>query len=212
MLTQKQHDLLVYIHKKTLKTGVSPSFEEMKDHMSLKSKSGIHRLISDLEQKGFVRRLPGRARALEVICLPEDRQSAVRPINLVANDNVVTLPLYGKIAAGVPIEAVASHETVCIPAQMIGSGDHFALTVEGDSMKDAGIMDGDTVIIRRAKNANNGAIVVALIDGYDVTLKRFYQRGGNIALQPENQNYETRIFPADRVEVQGELVGLMRQY
>lgn len=212
MLTQKQHDLLLYIHQNIQKNGFSPSFDEMRAVMSLKSKSGIHRLIQELEQKGFLRRLPNKARSLEVISLPEEKQPTIQSLPI-ANDNVIKIPLYGKIAAGVPIEAIANpNDNICIPAQMIGSGEHYALIVEGDSMKNAGIMDGDTVIIRRTQTAPNGTIVVALVDGYEVTLKRFYAKGTNVALQPENPAYETRIFTADRVEIQGELVGLMRQY
>lgn len=212
MLTQKQHDLLFFIYQRIKEKGISPSFEEMKSFMNLKSKSGIHRLIQELEQKKFLRHLPNKARSLEVIALPEEKKPFIQPINI-ANDNVIEIPLYGKIAAGVPIEAVAdTTNTICIPTQMIGSGEHYALTVEGDSMKNAGIMDGDTVIIRRCKTASNGTIVVALVDGYEVTLKRFYAKGSNVALQPENPAYETRIFSADRIEIQGQLVGLMRQY
>ena len=212
MLTQKQHDLLFFIHKNIQDKGVSPSFEEMKAFMNLKSKSGIHRLIQELEQKNFLCHLPNKARSLEVIALPEEKKPFIQSLNI-ANDNVIEIPLYGKIAAGVPIEAIADPaDTICIPTQMIGSGEHYALTVEGDSMKNAGIMDGDTVIIRRCQTAPNGRIVVALVDGYEVTLKRFYAKGSNVALQPENPAYETRIFSADRVEIQGELVGLMRQY
>lgn len=212
MLTQKQHDLLFFIHQNIKEKGVSPSFEEMKAFMNLKSKSGIHRLIQELEQKNFLRHLPNKARSLEVIALPEEKRPFIQTLDI-ANDNVIEIPLYGKIAAGVPIEAIAdTTNTICIPTQMIGSGEHYALTVEGDSMKNAGIMDGDTVIIRRSQTAPNGKIVVALVDGYEVTLKRFYAKGSNVALQPENPAYETRIFSADRVEIQGELVGLMRQY
>ncbi len=212
MLTQKQHDLLFFIHQNIKASGVSPSFDEMRDFMQLKSKSGIHRLVHELEQKGFLRHLANKARSLEVISLPEEKSPLIHSLPI-ANDNVIEIPLYGKIAAGVPIEAVADPaDTVCIPTQMIGSGEHYALIVEGDSMKDAGIMDGDTVIIRRCQHAANGTIVVALVDGYEVTLKRFYAKGANVALQPENPAYETRIFSADRVEIQGELTGLMRRY
>ncbi len=211
MLTQRQYDLIKYIHRVMVQKGVSPSYDEMREQMNLKSKSGIHRLISELEDKKFIRRLPNKARAVEILKMPDElKPSSLIPEN--ANDNIISIPLYGKIACGVPIEAVSGYDSICIPAQLIGNGDHYALTAEGDSMKDAGIMDGDTVIIRRCKTAENGAIVVALVDGYDVTLKRFRRKGNQVALEPANQNYETRIFSADRVEVQGELVGLMRKY
>ncbi len=225
MLTKKQRDLLLFINETLKKDGICPSYDEMRKHVDLQSKSGIHRLITELEQRQFLRRLPGKARSLEVLMLPEeryiDRQRPTRKIvqpladalMSVANDNALSIPLYGKIAAGVPIEAVRDpSETVCVPAQMMGIGEHYALTVEGDSMKNAGIMDGDTVIIKKTNHAPNGTIVVALVDGYEVTLKRLFVRGGTVALQPENPDYETRMLDADRVEVQGQLVGLMRQY
>lgn len=208
MLTHKQRDLLKFIEKTMDEKGVSPSFEEMRDFMGLKSKSGIHRLVSGLESKNYIRRLHNQARALELV------NRTVRAPNYlgISNDNVRVIPLCGKIAAGLPIEAVAVQDTVCVPPQMTGIGEHYALTVEGDSMKDAGIMDGDTVIIKRANRASDGAIVVALVDGYEVTLKRLFTRGKTIALEPANTAYQTRIFTADRVEIQGILVGLMRQY
>lgn len=228
MLTKRQYQLLMLIEKKLREDGVSPSFEEMKDAIGLKSKSGIHRLISGLEERGFVRRLPNRARALEVLRLPDnqtddsvlsaktlvDRQTTRSftrlSENLVANS--VELPRYGKIAAGTPIEALRSNETVAVPANMIGNGEHYALTVAGDSMIEAGILDGDTVIIRRADNVENGEIAVALVDGCEVTLKRIRRKGNSIMLVPCNQAYETRIYSPERITIQGKLVGLMRNY
>jgi repressor LexA len=238
MLTRKQFELLLFINQRLANGGVSPSFEEMKDALSLKSKSGIHRLISGLEERGFIRRLAHRARALEVVRLPEDTAVAPRrstgpsdrsrfsptivradfksvlqgasPAN--ANESV-ELPLYGRIAAGTPIEALRDNSnTVSVPPSMLGTGDHYALEVAGDSMVDAGIMDGDTVLIQKCETADNGAIVVALVDNNEVTLKRLRKRGDSIALEPANKSYETRIFGPDRVKVQGKLVGLMRRY
>ena len=208
MLTPKQHKLLQFIEKTLAKQQVSPSFEEMKEYMGLKSKSGIHRLIAGLEAKGYVRHLPNQARALEVI----PRKSNLSAFYSVSNDDSVALPLVGKIAAGYPIEAVQTQETVSVPPQMMGLGEHYALVVEGDSMTGAGIMDGDTVIIRRANRAPDGTIVVALVDGFEVTLKKLHTKGKSVALEPANPAYQTRIFSADRVEIQGVLVGLMRQY
>jgi|SRR5579864_5984220 len=238
MLTRKQYELLLFINQRLANGGVSPSFEEMKDALSLKSKSGIHRLISGLEERGFIRRLAHRARALEVVRLPEDTAVAPRrsaapsdrsrfsptivradfksvlqgasPAN--ANESV-ELPLYGRIAAGTPIEALRDNSnTVSVPPSMLGTGDHYALEVAGDSMIDAGIVDGDTVLIQKCETADNGAIVVALVDNNEVTLKRLRKRGDSIALEPANKAYETRIFGPDRVKVQGKLVGLMRRY
>lgn len=212
MLTPKQHDLLLFLDNSLKEKGVCPSFDEMKDHLGLKSKSGIHRLLAELEKRRFIRRLRNKARALEVIGLPENKNLSIK-FKPVSDDQIVSLPLCGRIAAGLPIEAIRyPSETTPVPAQMLGSGEHYALTVDGDSMKNAGIMDGDTVIIRRTAHVPNGTIVVALIDGYEVTLKRFRMKGSSVALEPENDNYETRIFSADRVEIQGELVGLMRTY
>lgn len=234
MLTRKQHELLMFIQEKLLETGVSPSFEEMKEALSLKSKSGIHRLITGLEERNFIRRLPHRARALEVLKLPENAESAglgsragFSP-TIINNEEYtppsggnfadgsvesIPLPLYGKIAAGTPIEALRDQSTpVSIPVSMLGGGEHYALEVEGDSMIDAGILDGDTVIIQRCDNAETGAIVVALIDDNEVTLKRLRKKGDSIALEPANKSYETRIFGPDRVKVQGRLAGLMRRY
>jgi repressor LexA len=234
MLTRKQHELLMYIHKHLNETGFSPSFEEMKDALKLKSKSGIHRLITALEERNFLARRAHRARALEVLRLPEDmaprRQprmpeappsppaSNVIPGNFArapkpAAPETISLPLFGKIAAGVPIEAMRDvGNSVDVAATMLGSGEHYALEVAGDSMQDAGILDGDTVVIRRGEVAENGAIVVALVDENEVTLKRIWKRGGTVALEPANKAYETRIFGPDRVQVQGKLVGLLRKY
>ncbi|MHA1598433.1 MAG: transcriptional repressor LexA, partial [Alphaproteobacteria bacterium] len=215
-------------------TGVSPSFDEMKDALGLASKSGIHRLIGGLEERGFIRRLAHRARALEVLKLPENMDS--RPETDGFSPNVITgnfkfsgteqpptgagsesaemveIPLYERIAAGVPIEAVANNATLAVPPSLLGKGDHYALLVDGDSMIEEGIHDGDTVIIRNGETADNGAIVVALIDNEEVTLKRLRRKGGSIALEPANKDYETRIFGPDRVRVQGQLVGLLRTY
>ena len=238
MLTRKQHELLLFINQHLNRHGVSPSFDEMKDALGLKSKSGIHRLITGLEERGFIRRLPHRARAVEVSRLPDDLSTVAAagrhlPANVIAGDfkggagdgpvedgpiqdappQGVELPLYGRIAAGTPIEALRDHSSfVEVPSGLLGRGDYYALEVEGDSMIEAGILDGDTVIIERTDRAENGAIVVALIDDDEVTLKRIRSRGQSIALEPANQAFETRIFPPDRVRVQGRLVGLMRQY
>jgi repressor LexA len=247
MLTRKQHELLIYIDRHLRETGFSPSFEEMKDALRLKSKSGIHRLITALEERGFLRRRAHRARALEVIRLPENLAAARLPAsgpaappapvpspgpafapNVIrgnfatnlpgvpkpANEApAVHLPLYGRIAAGLPIEALRdSGASVEVPAAMLAGGEHYALEVAGDSMIEAGILDGDTVIIRRGDTAENGAIVVALVDEQEVTLKRLRRRGNSVALEPANRSYETRIFGPDRVRVQGRLVGLLRRY
>jgi repressor LexA len=234
MLTRKQHELLMFINQRLTATGVSPSFDEMKDALNLRSKSGIHRLISGLEERGFIRRLAHRARALEVIKLPEESAapgtaekarfsptvirgdfSGALPGSAISPDSeAVDLPLYGRIAAGTPIEALRDQSaTIGVPSALLGrSGEHYALEVAGDSMVDAGILDGDTVIIQRCETADNGAIVVALVDNLEVTLKRLRRRGASIALEPANQAYETRIFGPDRVKVQGRLVGLLRRY
>ena len=234
MLTRKQRELLLYINQRLTATGISPSFDEMKDALSLKSKSGIHRLVSGLEERGFIRRLPHRARALEVVKLPEESAAGAAgersrfsptvirgdftgslPGTPVAPDvAAVELPLYGRIAAGTPIEALRDQTaTVGVPASMLSRGsEHYALEVAGDSMIDAGILDGDTVIIQRSDVAENGAVVVALVDNEEVTLKRLRRRGASIALEPANKAYETRIFGPDRVKVQGRLVALMRRF
>jgi len=234
MLTRKQRELLLFINQRLTATGVSPSFDEMKDALNLKSKSGIHRLVSGLEERGFIRRLPHRARALEVVKLPEESAapaaaergrfsptvirgdfSGSLPGTPVAPDvEAVDLPLYGRIAAGTPIEALRDQSTtVGVPASLLGPGsEHYALEVAGDSMVEAGILDGDTVIIQRCDTAENGSIIVALVDNEEVTLKRLRRRGASIALEPANKAYETRIFGPDRVKVQGRLVGLMRRF
>jgi repressor LexA len=230
MLTRKQHELLLYLDQQLKKDGVSPSFEEMKKALSLKSKSGIHRLITGLEERGFIRRLPHRARAIEVIRLPDNMESLIgkdknfKP-NIIKGDfrlsgnlpdpvgDVVNLPLYGRIAAGTPIEALRNHSSnVDIPASLIGKGEHYALEVDGESMIDAGINHGDTVVICRSDTAENGSIIVALIEDTEVTLKRLRRKGDSIALEPANTSFETRIFGPDQVKVQGRLVGLIRKY
>jgi len=234
MLTRKQYELLRFISERLKESGVPPSFDEMKDALDLRSKSGIHRLISGLEERGFIRRLPHRARALEVVKLPGESAvapsaersrfsptvirgdfAAALPGAPVAPDSAAAdLPLYGRIAAGTPIEALRDQSTtVAVPGGLLSRGrEHYALEVAGDSMVDAGIFEGDTVIIERADTADNGEIVVALVDNEEVTLKRLRRRGASIALEPANQTYETRIFGPDRVKVQGRLVGLMRRY
>jgi repressor LexA len=256
MLTRKQHELLIFIDRHLKDTGFSPSFEEMKEALQLKSKSGIHRLISALEERGFLRRRHHRARALEVVRLPDAMtpRSAAESLRLAATETVpaggfappqgiapsqgfapnvirgdfsarlpgvraaseagaVQLPLYGRIAAGLPIEALRdSGSHIEVPVALLGTGEHFALEVAGDSMVDAGIFDGDTVIVRKSETAETGQIVVALVDDNEVTLKRLRRRGNSIALEPANAVYETRIFPADRVKVQGRLVALLRRY
>jgi repressor LexA len=237
MLTRKQHELLLYIDAKLRETGVSPSFEEMKDALDLRSKSGIHRLISALEERGFLRRHHHRARALEVMRLPENvaprRTTAAAEATAAFAPNVikgdfanrlpgvraasdaaaVQLPLYGRIAAGQAIDALRDEGAhIEVPVAMLGTGEHFALEVAGDSMIEAGILDGDTVIVRKSETAETGQIIVALIDGGEVTLKRLRKRGNSIALEPANPKYETRLLPPDRVRVQGRLIGLLRRY
>ena len=234
MLTRKQQELLLFIHERMKESGVPPSFDEMKDALDLASKSGIHRLITALEERGFIRRLPNRARALEVIKLPEAYTSSLQPRRgfspsviegslgktpqtapKPAGDaaNSVSVPVMGRIAAGVPISAIQNNtHDITVPAEMLGSGEHYALEVKGDSMIEAGILDGDTVIIRNASNANPGDIIVALVDDEEATIKRFRRRGASIALEAANPAYETRIFGPDRVKIQGKLVGLIRRY
>ncbi len=219
MLTQKQKDLLMLIDSRVKAVGVPPSYDEMKDSLGLASKSGIHRLISALEERGFIRRLPNKARALEVLKLPEDMQDKVvsfesksKSASQPANDGVA-IPFVGKIAAGLPIMAVEdSYNTMIVPPHMAGSGDHFALEIEGESMRDAGILHGDIVIVKKANTARNNQIVVALVDQDEATLKRLYKSGQNIELIAENPDFETQIYGPDRVEVQGVLVGLLREY
>ena len=236
MLTRKQHELLMFINERIKETGVPPSFDEMKDALDLRSKSGIHRLITALEERGFIRRLPNRARALEVLKLPESNAPTLAstsrgfspsivegglgkkaaPVPEAEDDNDssgVSLPVMGRIAAGVPISAIQhqSH-TVSVPTEMLRGGEHFALEVRGDSMIEAGILDGDTVVIKKSHDAISGDIVVALVDDEEATLKRLRKKGASIALEAANPAYETRIFGPDRVRVQGKLVGLLRQY
>ena len=235
MLTKKQHELLMFIHERIKETGVSPSFDEMKEALDLASKSGIHRLITALEERGFIRRLAHRARALEVVKLPDQATAGaprgmagfrpgviegggrtavptVQPASEPANDTR-ELPLMGKIAAGTPIDAI-EHETARypVPEAMLGRGEHYLLEIEGDSMIEAGILDGDMVIIKSTADASSGEIVVALVEGEQATLKRLRKKGASIALEPANRNYETKIYGSDQVAVQGKLVGLIRRY
>src|SRR5262245_30408117 len=258
MLTKKQYELLMFIHQRVRETGVPPSFDEMKDALDLRSKSGIHRLITALEERGYIKRLEKRARALEIIRLPENTSDGVRPaatrnqaLRLARPEvgaraprgdvrdhriepripadprqaassprrgghesaEAVAVPILGRIAAGTPIEALQNRgNEVPVPAMLLGSGEHYALEVTGDSMINAGILDGDTVIIRRADSANTGDIVVALVDESEATLKRLRRRGDSIALEAANPAYETRLYGADRVRIQGTLVGLLRRY
>jgi repressor LexA len=242
MLTQKQKDLLMLIHARLQETGVPPSFDEMKEALELKSKSGIHRLITALEERGFIRRLPHRARALEIIKMPEasagpgspphggfaeaargfqpavieggGRKPPVPPASPTPYDfGVVGVPLMGRIAAGVPISAIENHTSdIPCPPDLLGPGEHFALEVKGDSMIDAGIHEGDIVIIKRQDSANNGDIVVALVEKEEATLKRLRKKGSAVALEAANPKYETRIFGPDQVDIQGKLVGLIRKY
>ncbi len=247
MLTRKQHELLMFIHERVRETGVPPSFDEMKDALDLKSKSGIHRLITALEERGFLRRMEKRARALEIIKLPDNVADTLRPAttrsqaqrlmpgvrhsrgepripadtrgggtprrSMGDGDGAVSVPLVGRIAAGTPIEALQNKMAdIPVPSGMIGRDDHYALEVTGDSMINAGILDGDTVIIQETDTANTGEIVVALVDASEATLKRLRRRGDSIALEAANPAYETRLYGADRVKVQGRLVGLIRRY
>lgn len=232
MLTRKQHELLMFINERLKEAGVPPSFDEMKDALDLRSKSGIHRLIKALEERGFIRRLPNRARAIEVMRLPESTSPAaqrprgfspsviegslgrVRPV--ATGDGTyepVMVPVMGRIAAGVPIEAIQVHShSIVVPPDMLSPGEHFALEVRGDSMIEAGIFEGDTVVIRRTDTADTGDIIVALVDDEEATLKRLRKKGASIALEAANTAYETRIFGPDRVKIQGRLVGLLRRY
>jgi repressor LexA len=244
MLTRKQYELLIYIDSYLKRTGYSPSFEEMKEALHLKSKSGIHRLISALEERNYLGRRHHRARALEVLRLPDnlarhdlvpdrdedldedegsprftpnvirgDFTGRIQAVRAATDAAAVQLPLYGRIAAGLPIEALRDTSTMIdVPASLLGSGEHYALEVDGDSMIDAGILDGDTVLIRKGDVADNGQIVVALVDDQEVTLKRIRRRGNSTALEPCNPEHKTQILPADKVKVQGRLVGLLRRY
>ncbi|WP_062220225.1 MULTISPECIES: transcriptional repressor LexA [unclassified Aureimonas] len=243
MLTRKQHELLLFIHDRLQSVGIPPSFDEMKEALDLKSKSGIHRLITALEERGFIRRLPNRARALEVLRLPDSlsgkdsngglavptaseasisrqviplpKRAGIEPVLAraePANDSM-PVPVMGRIAAGVPISAIQQNSrSIALPVEMFGSGEHYALDVKGDSMVDAGILDGDTVLIQRSETATAGEIVVALIDDEEATLKRFRRRGSVVELEAANPAYETRVLEAGRVKVQGRLVGLIRRY
>jgi repressor LexA len=244
MLTRKQYELLMFIHERVRETGIPPSFDEMKEALDLKSKSGIHRLITALEERGFLRRMEKRARALEVLKLPDNMAETLRPATTRSqaqrslnrhgrseirmadsrapqprrgygdgSENAVNVPLVGRIAAGTPIEALQNKVSdVPVPGGMIGRGSHYALEVTGDSMINAGILDGDTVIIMESDTANTGEIIVALVDNEEATLKRLRRRGDSIALEAANPAYETRLYGADRVKVQGKLVGLIRRY
>ncbi len=239
MLTRKQYELLMFIHERLKEAGVPPSFEEMKEALDLRSKSGIHRLVTALEERGFIRRLPHRARALEVVKLPDSMSPGLAPRkqtgfnpsviegslgrrrnseDTVSNGDTAptehaTVPLMGKIAAGVPITAIQDHShNIDVPPEMLGGGEHYALEVKGDSMIEAGILEGDTVLIKKVPSADNGDIVVALVDDEEATLKRIRRKGHSIALEAANPAYETRIFGPDRVNVQGKLVGLIRRY
>ncbi len=234
MLTNKQHELLIFINERIREGGISPSFDEMKDALDLKSKSGIHRLINALEERGFIRRLPNRARALEVLRLPETMAQNGRnrgfspnviegsrnafsgvstPASAGNENSIINIPMIGRIAAGTPIEALEDRSSLIgVPSDMLGAGQHFALEVQGDSMINAGILDGDLAIIKQCDTAENGAIVVALVDGQEATLKRLRRKGASIALEPANPNYKTRICGPDQVAVQGRLVGIFRKY
>jgi repressor LexA len=234
MLTAKQHELIRFIQQRLEETGISPSFEEMKEALDLKSKSGVHRLISALEERGFIRRLPNRARALEVIRMPENTArvapaqtmvpaasdvvtqlgaapKAAPSIPAAAND-VIEIPLHGRIAAGAPIEALEGQHSLPVPAALLGPGEHYALEVSGDSMIEAGIFDGDFALVRRTDTARDGEIVVALVRGEEATLKYLRKQGGRICLDPANAMYEAQIYAPDEVQVQGRLAGLLRRY
>lgn len=232
MLTAKQHELIRFIQQKLEDTGISPSFEEMKEALDLKSKSGVHRLISALEERGFIRRLPNRARALEVIKLPEDsvtgssRSAAAptsandsviaahtaKPVAVAPANDIIDVPLHGRIAAGAPIEAIEGQSSMPVPAALLGPGDHYALEVSGDSMIEAGIFDGDFALVKRTETARDGEIVVALVDNEEATLKYLRKEGAMIRLDPANGAYEPQLYEADRVQVQGKLAGLLRRY
>lgn len=227
MLTAKQHELIRFIQQRLEETGVSPSFEEMKEALDLKSKSGVHRLISALEERGFIRRLPNRARALEVIRQPEDATPAARPALRLAADNasvavaakpreaandVIDIPLHGRIAAGAPIEALEGQTSLPVPAALLGPGEHYALEVSGDSMVEAGIFDGDFALVRRTNTAREGEIVVALVRGEEATLKYLRKEAGKVRLDPANAMYDPQFYEPHEVEVQGRLAGLLRRY
>ena len=234
MLTRKQHELIRFIEDRLATSGVSPSFEEMKEALNLKSKSGVHRLISALEERGFIRRLPNRARALEVLRSPDDvgvarakaggqasgaainnnapAGRAPAPAALTAANDVIELPLHGRIAAGMPIEALEGQSTLPVPAALLGAGEHYALEVSGDSMIEAGILDGDFALVRRTETARDGEIVVALVRGEEATLKYLRRENGMVRLDPANASYDPQFYPAHEVQVQGKLAGLLRRY
>ena len=216
MLTAKQRELLIFIDNRLNERGISPSFDEMREALELKSKSGVHRLISALEERGFIRRLPNRARALEVLKLPEVRPAAtvtpLRPAVAAPANDTVEIPLHGRIAAGTPIEALQGSENFAVPAALLGPGEHYALEVSGDSMVEEGILDGDFALIRKADTARDGEIVVALIDNEEATLKTFRHEGSMIRLDPANRNYEPQRYDPRRVRIQGRLAGLIRRY
>ena len=215
MLTSKQHELLLFINKRLNESGVSPSFDEMREALDLKSKSGVHRLISALEERGFIRRLPNRARALEVLKLPESAAptaSAPRPVIPAAANDTIEIPLHGRIAAGTPIEALQGTDGFAVPAALLGPGEHYALEVSGDSMVEEGILDGDFALIRKVDTARDGEIVVALIDDSEATLKTFRHEGSMIRLDPANRHYESQRYRPDQVRIQGRLAGLIRRY
>ncbi len=218
MLTAKQHELLNFIHERLATTGVSPSFDEMREALDLKSKSGVHRLISALEERQFIRRLPNRARALEVVRMPDvavpasAAAPAPRPVVPAAANDTIDIPLHGRIAAGTPIEALQGTEAFSVPAALLGPGEHYALEVSGDSMVEEGILDGDFALIRKVDSARDGEIVVALIDDEEATLKTYRREGQMIRLDPANRSYEAQRYDEGRVRIQGRLAGLIRRY
>jgi repressor LexA len=215
MLTAKQRELLLFIDGRLKQDGVSPSFDEMREALDLKSKSGVHRLISALEERGFIRRLPNRARALEVLKLPETQRATVVPMRPAAPapaNDTMEIPLHGRIAAGTPIEALQGTETFAVPAALLGPGEHYALEVSGDSMVEEGILDGDFALIRKVDTAHDGEIVVALIDNEEATLKTFRREGSMVRLDPANRHYEPQRYEPRRVQIQGRLAGLVRRY
>ena len=216
MLTVKQHELLSFIHDRLAETGVSPSFDEMREALELKSKSGVHRLISALEERQFIRRLPNRARALEVVKMPDTNVARLAPpkspVTIVAANDTIEIPMHGKIAAGTPIEALQGTEGFAVPAALLGPGEHYALEVSGDSMVEQGILDGDYALIRKVDTARDGDIVVALIDEAEATLKTFRRDGAMIQLDPANRHYAAQRYRAEQITIQGRLAGLIRRY
>ena len=217
MLTAKQRELLIFIKQRLGETGISPSFDEMREALALKSKSGVHRLISALEERGFIRRLPNRARALEVLKMPEVNAPAasvtqLKPARPAPANDTIDLPLHGRIAAGTPIEALQGTETFSVPAALLGPGEHYALEVSGNSMVEEGILDGDFALIRKADTAREGEIVVALVNEEEATLKTFRREGNMIRLDPANRRYEPQRYRPDQVQIQGRLAGLIRRY